>query len=157
MNEYTPSIVSIDEHHLDKECIRLPSDYLKWSTQSAAKKWEVDRLKAKLEVVQAEIAAAIRRAPEAHGLEKITEASLSAAVLLQERYQKVQARLIDARHDQELTQAVVWALEAKKRSLTLLVELHGMGYFSSPKISEQGREAVERMTKERVRRRHNDD
>jgi hypothetical protein len=51
-----------------------------------------------------------------------------------------------------MAQAVVWALEHKKRSLTLLVELHGMGYFSAPKISPEGKAAVEDMTKRRVRR-----
>lgn len=150
--EQSPSVVSIDEHNLDKECIRLPGDYLKYSTQSANQKWKVDKLKASLSVIQAEAASRIRRRPEKYGMDKATESGITAAVQMDATYQAAADALIDAQHQLELSQAVVWALEHKKRSLTLLVELHGMGYFSTPKISRQGKEAVEEMTKSNVRR-----
>lgn len=151
------SVVLIDEHNLDKECVRLPSDYLKYAHLAAEKKKDVDEGKAKFDLVKAEIANEIRKDPAAFGIEKLTEAGLAAAVLQTDRYQKFQARLQAAQHESDLAQSVVWALEHKKRSLTLLVELHGMGYFSSPKISEKGRDAVEKMTKTAVRRRRDDD
>jgi len=156
MKTETESIVSINELELDRECIRLPSDYLKYAIESANQKRKVDGLKAQMDVVQSETSSTIRKNPEKFGLEKVTESGLSAAVLLQSDYQTAQEDLINARHQQELAQAVVWAVECKKRSLTLLVELHGMGYFSNPKISERGKEAVEEMTKRKVRH-HSDD
>ena len=150
--ESAASVVQIDEHALDKECIRLPSDYLKYANLAADAKRDADEAKTRLDVVQADLAAEVRSNPSDFGLDKVTEAGIQGAVLTNERYQKVLTRVQKARHAQELAQAVVWALEHKKRTLTLLVELHGMGYFAAPKISEKGREAVEKMTQRNVRK-----
>src|SRR3990167_3369038 len=146
------SVVLIDENNLDKECIRLPFDYLKFARLAADAKRDVDEAKASLDVTQAEIAKKIRLKPEDYGLDKVTEAAISTAILLQGEYVEAQDILIRSRHRYDLHQAVVWALEHKKRTLTLLVELHGMGYFSNVKMSKEGKEAVEEMTKTKVRK-----
>ena len=151
------SIVVIDEHNLDKECINLPGQYLKYAHQAINQKRTWDEAKARLEVTQAEVSQLIRNNPEKYGLEKVTESGISSAVLIHKRYQEAQAELIAARHAQEMSQAVVSALEHKKRSLTLLVDLHGMGYFSNPKVSQKGKEAVEEMMKRKTRRYSNED
>lgn len=150
------SVVTIDEHALDKECIRLPSDYLKYAHRAAECKRDVDEAKAQLDLVQARVSADIRADPAKYGLEKVTESAISTTVLMHKRYQEAAKTHQDAKLLSEQMQAVVWALEHKKRSLTLLVELHGMGYFANPKITEKGREAVEKMTQRRVRT-HRDD
>jgi len=150
------SDVQIDEQNLDRECIRLPTQYLQWAHKSADAKRDADDRKNQLEVIDAELSKEIRADPSSFGLEKVTEASIASIILTNPRYQKAVARLNNAKHQADLTQAVVWALEHKKRTLTLLVELHGMGYFSNPKVSERGREAVENMTKRKVRRLRDD-
>jgi hypothetical protein len=149
--EEARGVVQISEHHLDKECIKLPGDYLKWAHAAAEAKRDADEMKANLAVVHADLSAAVRAKPEEYGLEKVTEASLAAAVLLLPKYQKAQARLRSANYESDMLQAVVWALEHKKRSLTLLVDLHGMGYFAAPKVTKEGRSAVLDMA-ERKRR-----
>jgi hypothetical protein len=154
--EEARGVVQIDEHNLDKECIRLPGDYLKWAHAAAEAKRDADERKARLAVIHADLSKLIRDTPGKYGMEKVTEAGLAAAVLLQEPYQKAQARLRQANYESDMTQAVVWALEHKKRSLTLLVDLHGMGYFSSPKVTKAGRAAVEEMSQRRVKRRIED-
>lgn len=146
------SVVQIDEHNLDRECIRLPSDYLKFAHAAAEAKRDEAECKARLDVVEADLSKEIRANPTEFGIEKVTEGSLSATVLTLPQYQKALKRFQDAQYQSNLHQAVVWALEHKKRSLTLLVDLHGMGYFSSPKVSEKGRAAVQEMTKKKVRR-----
>jgi len=160
MNEQEQSVVAIDENTLDKECIKLPTDYLKYAHKSANAKRDVDELKAELDVIQAELSKKIRDEPTVYGLEKVTESAISTTVITLPAYKAKLKELQDARHEADLAQAVVWALEHKKRTLTLLVELHGMGYFANPKISERGREAVDDMTK-RARpgniRRHRED
>lgn len=153
--EESRSVVQIDEHNLDRECVRLPSDYLKWAHQAAEAKRDVDEIKNRLEVVQAELSKEIRLKPEDFGLDKVTEAGIGSTILTLPRYQKGLARLLAAKHKYELLQAVVWALEHKKRTLTLLVELHGMGYFSAPKVTEKGKAAVMGMTMRKLR--HRDD
>lgn len=150
--EEAGSAVKIDENALDKECIRLPGDYLKWAHRTADAKSRVDELKARLDSVQAFLAKEIRSSPEEFELSKVTDTVVNATILLQPRYQKLLEKLNQARHEFEMCQAVVWALEHKKRALTLMVDLHGMGYFSSPRLSKAGKEAVEQMTKEASRR-----
>ena len=144
--------VQIDEHHLDRECIRLPGDYLKWAHKSADAKRDVDEVKNELEVAEADLSRSIRENPGKFGLEKVTESASKGVIETNATYRAKVRDLNAAKHRAEMAQAVVWALEHKKRSLTLLVELHGMGYFSQPKISDKGRDAVDAMLKNRTRR-----
>lgn len=146
MNEQEQSVVSIDENNLDKECINLPTDYLKYAHRSVDKKRDVDEAKSKLSVVEADIGKKVRDNPGVYGLEKVTESAINTTVIRTKEYKAAEQELRDAQYQADLAQAVVWALEHKKRTLTLLVELHGMGYFSKPKVSENGRDAVEKMT-----------
>ena len=150
--EEVRGVVQIDENNLDKECIRLPSDYLKWAWWSADLKRDADEAKARLAVVQADLSNKVRSSPGDYGLDKVTEAGISAVILSLATFQKAQKGLQEANYQAEMAQAVIWALEHKKRSLTLLVDLHGMGYFSTVKLTQKGRQAVEDMTKQRVRR-----
>jgi hypothetical protein len=146
-----PDIVKIDQLALDKECIQLPSDYLKYALLSADLKQEVDNRKARLDSVEAEMSRQIRNTPGKFGLEKVTESAIKEVIQTSEQYQKALVKLNNAKHAQDRAQATVWALEHKKRSLVLLVDLHGMGYFSNPRLSQVGKKVVEQMTKESVR------
>jgi len=146
-----PDIVKIDQLALDKECVRLPEDYLKYALLSADLKQEVDNRKSRLEMTEAELARHIRNTPGKFGIEKVTETAIKEVIQTSEQYQKALVRLNNAKHTYERAQATVWALEHKKRSITLLVDLHGMGYFSSPRLNPLGKKAVEQMTKDSVR------
>lgn len=150
MSEETQSVVLINENALDRECIKLPSDYLRFAHLAADKKRDVDELKTRMDLAEAELAAEIRTKPEEFGLEKVTESAIREKILTLPRYQKALARVQAAKHETDLATAVVNALEHKKRTLTLLVDLHGMGYFSDVKISQNGKEAVQKMSKDRV-------
>ena len=147
------AITEIDRNHLDDECVKLPSDYLRFAFLSAEAKRDVAEAKATLEVVQAEVGKDIRMRPDRYGIEKVTEAALQGIVITTKRYKEAQAAYFRAQHDAEICQAVVWALEHKKRALTLLVDLHGMGYFSDvrPRTPE-GRDEAKEMVRRRVRR-----
>lgn len=144
--------VQIDPDNLDKECLKLPSQYLQAAHASAEAKRDVDEAKNALEVVEAELSASIRTTPSKYGLESVTEKSIAAKILLQKEYQRALRTLTGKRHEAELAQALVWALEHKKRSLTLLVDLHGMSYFSSPDPSPEGRRHLQERVKRSVRR-----
>ena len=154
--EEAESIVQIDEHHLDRECIELPTQYLRWAHETAEAKRGVDEAKAYLDVCQAEMAMAIRKNPGKFGMEKVTETSITAMTSIQPTIISANKELQKARHRHEMAQAVVWALEHKKRSLTLLVELHGLGYFSDVKVSSEGKDAVTKMTRRRSVRKKGD-
>lgn len=153
------SVVLVDENNLDKECVRLPGDYLKFATLAADHKRKLDEVSNRCKLIAAEVSKEIRTSPEKFGLDgKVTEAGITSAINAHERTLKGQERLRDAQHQYDLAQAVVWALEHKKRTLTLLVELHGMGYFSEVKTSKVGKEVIQEMAaaKARGRGRHVD-
>lgn len=155
--ESAESIVQIDEHNLDKECITLPSNYLKWAHQAAEAKRDIGEYKAELELVECEVQMEVRTHPDRFGLDKLTEAAVTTQVNMNPKCRAISRKLRKAEHAHQLAQAVVWAIECKKRALTLLVELHGMSYFATPKLSEKGREAVDKMTKRSVRHFRDDD
>jgi len=149
-------VVKIDELNLDKECIRLPGDYLRFANEAADAKRTVDELKLELETLEAETANIIRLAPDRYNIEKITETAINNAVASSSKVRKAQHALIEAKHKAELRQNAVWALEHKKRALTMLVELHGQSYFSTPRVTQEGKEAVERMMQRKVRKMERD-
>jgi hypothetical protein len=154
--EEAESIVSIDTLQLEKECVKLPRDLVRHAFAAAEARRDVDELKAELDVVEADLGKRIRNTPNQFGLEKVTESALSATVLLQEEYQRALKKVQRRRYDLELLQAVVAALEVKKRSITLLVELHSMAYFGTPKVSNAGKETLKGMMEKRFsnRREH---
>lgn len=152
MSNEAHAVVQIDETALDKECIRLPSDTLKYYHRAVDAKRDVEEAKRQLDVTEADLSRKVREMPGMYGLEKVTESAINAVVGQRSEYQTKLKELNGAKYESDLAQAVVSALECKKRTLTLLVELHGMGYFANPKVSPRGREAVEEMTKRATRR-----
>lgn len=149
--------VRVDEFNLDKDCINLPSDILKFSNAAADARRDVNELKSELEVVQSDLGKKIRKNPGTYGIEKLTESAVSDVVKNLPEYKKALLQLQDAQYELDLANAVVSALEAKRRALAMLVELHGLGYFSNVKVSKEGRDAVNDMTQRAVRRRHQED
>lgn len=150
-------LIEVDESNLDRECIKLPSTFLKYAYAGAEARKDLDEAKAALELAEAELGAEIRQDPEAYKLEKATEKAVEQVVITLPRYRKMLSRYQNAKYKLEELQAVLSALEMKKRSITLLVDLHGMGYFSSPRISPDGKKAVEQMRKQKVRRVRDED
>lgn len=151
------SVVAIEEHALDQECIKLPTDLLRFSTQAAEARRDMDEAKASLDVVEADLSRAIRANPSKYGLEKDTKDAVAAAVALQPQYRTAQEELQQAKYELDLVSAVVSALEAKKRALTLLVDLHGMGYFANVKVSAKGKEAILAENAKKAARRYRGD
>ena len=157
MIEKAKSVVEISETELDKECIKLPSDFLFYAGLAADCRRDVQELKAKMDVVEADLSKKIRDEPAVYGIEKVTESAINAVILTRKEYKQAQSELFAKQHDLDIAQAVVFAMEHKKRALTMLVELHGQGWFANVKMSAKGKEAVEEMTKGKVRRRWQED
>jgi hypothetical protein len=151
------SVVLISETHLDRECIRLPQDFLKYSLHAAELRREVNEAEAFLDVTEAEVAKECRDTPGKFGLEKPTDSAVKAAVVCDLRVKDAQSKVHRRKHDLDMMNSVVSALDLKKRSLTELVNLHTIGYFSDVKLSKQGKEAVQTMTQEAVRNRKRGD
>jgi hypothetical protein len=154
-------LTEIDPNRLDLECIRIPHIFLQAVHASSDAKRTVDEAKAEIAVVEAEEAQAIRDNPARYGLEKITEAAIAQKVALSERFRAARQRLIEASHQSDLAWGLVQALETKKKSLSMLVELHGLGYFSEVRLKKDDRDRldyeVQKHTRPRARMEHEHD
>ncbi|MFP4025827.1 MAG: hypothetical protein ACLFVR_14985 [Thiohalospira sp.] len=127
--------VHINENDLDLECLEQPSLMLKYSKHLEYLKKERDRIKEKVDLVRAGLDKDIRTTPEDFDIYgKITEAVVSAAILIQPEYKKVMEEYLNAKYEAGVAQGVVSAIDARKTMLELLVKLHGQSYFAGPRV-----------------------
>jgi hypothetical protein len=142
----------IDEKHLDQECLRQPSLYWTHSKKAAKSKLALDDAKSALDVVEAKVNQQIRADPAKYGLTKATEASIKSWVLMSKPYREAHREVNQAIYTYNIHQAAVTALEHKKRSLTLLVQLHGQNYFAEPTVTRENKEAYRENNKKALRK-----
>lgn len=127
------NVVTIDIHKLDEEWVSQPLIFMEYATKLADAKEAVARAKAEMELSEAELANSIRENPEQYQITKITEAGIVAVIKQDAAYKLTLRKYIRKRHEQDVLQATVDALEHRKKALENLVHLHGMSYFSEPK------------------------
>ena len=148
------AITQIDRDNLDQECVRLPSDYRRWAFLSSEAKRDVAEAKAEVEVVEASLAHKIRSSPGNFGIEgKLTESAIKAVILKSPEYREAQKALNRTQYKADLCQSVVWSLEHKKRSLTNLVALAGLGWFAEVKGTREGKAAILKEGNDRLNKR----
>ena len=127
------SIVAIDKGQLDEEWVKQPTRYLRYAMDAADAYEKFTEAKAILEAVKAEIDRKIRANPESYGLEKITESVITTMIPGTSEYLSGLKIVRRAKHKYDILQAVVSALEHKKRALEKLCDLHSQSYFSTPR------------------------
>lgn len=150
--ELDESILHIDEHHLDKECIQLPSQYHQAAFAAASTNQDIDELKSELKVVEATFHLAVRKEPAKYGLEKITEGALDELTLLNPKVRELDKKIRALENKQTMQKLLVASLDVKKRSLSNLVDLHVAGWHAQVKPSGEGREALKKISRDRVSR-----
>ena len=146
------TFISIDQNALDKEWLRQPELMYDYSVQLADARSAMDLAKNKAEVVYAQLDADIRANPTQYGINKISETAIKNAIASEKAYRISQRKVLETRHELDILQAAVTALDHKKQALQNLVTLHGQSYFSSPSASATGKAALEDITKQSVRR-----
>ena len=149
--EVDESHFKIDQYNLDLECIEQPSLYHGYAEDLAQAKRALEEVSNEEKVIKAEVELDIRDAPGKYGLEKLTEALIASVAYVAEECKSARAAVIEARHRVDVLGAAVSSLDQKKRSLEMLVSLHGQGYFSEVKMDYAGKEAVQEQTKRAVR------
>jgi hypothetical protein len=152
--------LSIDKTALEQEWVEQPALYFEWAKEAADCQSVLDREKSRLDVVKAELEQSIRDNPGQYNVAKVTEASVAAAILTQPEYQAAVRKVNDARHAHGVANAAVNALEHRKRSLSMLVELWVREYYtadSSPRArSPKGEEFDKAAVRGRGRKRLQD-
>lgn len=138
------SLFAIDEKNLVEEWEKQPELFLRYSMKLADARRELDEEKAALSVVNAELDRDIRENPEEHGVGKVTDASVKAAIPLNARYQKQERNVRDVKHRVDILSAYVDALDQRKKALEKIVDLHGQQYWSVPRSNDDGMKRAER-------------
>lgn len=144
--------LSIDEHQLEREWVEQPSFYFRYASKAAAARRDLDDAKNEQEVVKAELDQSIRDDPSKFGLSKVTEASIVAVIPTEPKYQAAQKAVTRAKYQVAIYDAVVTALDHRKKALEKLVDLHLSNYYSSPRASDRAKDNMEGVVKYSVRR-----
>lgn len=133
----------LDKHQLDEEWINQPELYYVHSTNLTEAKRDYELSKSKLELVSAEIKMDIRKNPSNYGLDKVTEDAIKTALVLSNEYKEQDKATIESKYKVDSLQAIVDALDHRKKALENLVHLFGMNYFSTPKAKEVDRDRMD--------------
>jgi hypothetical protein len=113
--------------------------------------------KAFLDVEEAEVELDVRSDPAKYKIKDVKEGAIKLRITLHTRVRNAIQSVNEVKHELDIMQARVDALEHKKRALENLVALHGQNYFSSPRQkgvdAEMVRESVRNRQKERKKSR----
>lgn len=147
-----PALLDIDLYHLETEWQEQPKLFNEWAQELAQARSDVNHAKQQLEYVEAELRNAIRIDPEAYGLAKATDKPVADAVVIQDAYQTAYTQYNAARHKQGQLEAMVSALDQRKKALENEVSLFGQQYFALPRGPREGRERMEQAGKTLARK-----
>lgn len=137
--------LDIDKDALDEALVGQPRLFFKHSRNLADARLELDEAEAEFDVTKADLSLSIRDRPGKFGLgDKVTEAGIAAVLTQQQEYIDAQAKINKCKHNVAILQAVVTALDHRKRALEKLVDLHGQDYFSTPRLKGEAHESLER-------------
>lgn len=143
---------SIDEMQLDKEWNGQAERFFRMASKLANAKQEYEELENAFKVTKAELELDIRSDPQKYGLDKTTEATVAATVLVQRQYSEAATQVREARHAVDILSAAVEAMQHRKRALENLVSLHLANYYAVPQTTAGNHEELDEMTRTRVRR-----
>lgn len=133
ISEYERDL-SIDEKALDVEWLEHPSRMFKYCRTQAQAHRDLDYAKESLNLVKARLDLDIRRSPELYDVVKVSEGSVSAAILMHSDYQVANNIVREAQYQHDVIRGVVTSFDHRKSALEALVKLHGQQYFAGPSV-----------------------
>ena len=146
------SDIEINENDLQKEWIAQPSLYMKYSELLVDAQENERNAKENIDVVKAQVDLKIRESePEDHGLKKFTDPTLKSLVDTHEKVKASKKEYNKKRKEAALMQAVVNAMDHRKKALEYLSRFHLSGFNCYPKLDEMD----EKIFKDNVRKKVN--
>lgn len=149
--------LSIDPLQLDRDCVEQPERYFRYATRLADARLAYEESRTRQEVIEAEVDAEIRERPKKFGLKNVTEAAIKARIKTVEAYTDAVSEVLRLKHEVDILQAAVTALDHRKRMIEKLVDLHGQNYFSEPRVPENSKTVIDEMRKRKARQPLEDD
>jgi hypothetical protein len=130
-------ILDVDLYQLHVEWVRQPRLYREYAGKLADARMRLNEARSALDIVYAEQDKDVRLHPQKFEIDKITEATVKNAIMLTAAYQNADEDVIRAKHDVDVLEAMVGALDHKKKALENLVSLEMRDYFSKPREPEE--------------------
>lgn len=158
--------LKIDRYSLESELVRQPQLYMTWALKAVRAGIEKDDAVNDLEIVKAEVDEKIRNNPERYGIPegKVTDRAIKLAVAKHKRVNKYFRHMLKKKKQEKILNEAKKGFEQRKKMLESLVSLNIQLHFAEPKVPlakqaeiyDSDRQAmVERMKKNRIRRRKN--
>jgi hypothetical protein len=145
------SIIHINEHELDKECVRLPAQFHQAAWQAGETARDIEEVRAELHVKQAEVNLAIRNSPpDKFGLDKFSEASIKEIACMDPKIRALEKKIRDLEYKHAMEKVLVTAMDYKKRALSNLVDLHAAGWFAQVRPSGAGKQTLDQISRQRI-------
>lgn len=144
--------IAIDESALDTEWRDQPEMYYETAEQYAGAKYEADRLSNELKLVASDVEFDIRKNPGKYGLEKVTEAVVTATVTKNAAYQEAMDAWRKQKHEVDILSGALEALNHRRKALENLVTLHCANYYSTPRVTGEAGEQRQERLKKKVRK-----
>jgi len=133
----------INKNKLDEEWIQQPSKMMRYSVELAQAIFNRNRAKENLDVIEASLDSEARKEPTPAGLGKATETAIKNWIKLQDTYREALEAYHDTDLEVNLIQGAVYALQASKSALENLVKLFLSGYWSEPRLGQDGKQIRE--------------
>ena len=144
---YDPGLHPDDYHRVDK--LRLPEE---WDRQpqlyrfhadlQTEAEYEHDKAKTHLELTEAEVELEVRGDPASFGLDKATEGSIKAAVIVDKRVIEAKRRLNEAKHTLAVHKAACRTIEQRKAALEHQTTLTLNEFYAHPRVKGEDLRAV---------------
>ena len=135
--------IKVDKNDLEYEWSRQPSLYGAWQKELIDEKLALDRIKEKMELVEARLTLDVRKHPDVHELkDKPSEAIIHSVVILNVEYQEAFHKYILQKHTVGVLQVGVNSLEHKKAALENLVRLAINDKWAEPRMTKEDKEQV---------------
>jgi hypothetical protein len=133
-NEEIKKDLELDMYRLDEGWLDLPAIMLKWNTELVENEMTSRQSKIELEQLRATLDARMRENPGEYGIQKVTEATITAAITIHPSVIEETFKFNKADKRAKELRAYCLAIEAKRKALEGLTQLYSTGYFASKPI-----------------------
>jgi len=137
------SRIMIDKFALEEACQDQPDLFREVGELYVSFKSEAKRLKDEVEYTRAEFQQKIRSNPDRYGLTKVTEAALSAAILLQDELNAIQKEYLEAEELASTLNIFLSSVEQRKSALKDMTSLYIYNYYSDVDLSDESKGVIQ--------------
>lgn len=124
----------IDPAALDIAAVEQADLFFKWAKRAVDAKKDLDDADAEMDRMKSVLELKCRRSPEKYGITSVTEAAVKATAITHPRYLAAVQSHHAARARSAELDAMVKAMDQRKRMIEVLVDLHGQEYFAGPAV-----------------------